>query len=93
MRKYLNVSDDPNADELPFTPKTLEQLEEMTSELYHFALFEVDAAGAECMAEQHHLIALSLLQQAQRHFKLAQYAQSQGIAAAQIAAVQRKQRF
>lgn len=73
----------PNEDDLPFTPQTLEDLGGKTEELYHHALFEVDAAGADVMAEQHYLIALSLIQQAQRHFKLAQYAQSQGIAAMQ----------
>lgn len=74
---------DPDADELPFTPQTLEHLGGKVEELYHHALFEVDTAGADVMAEQHYLIALSLIQQAERHFKLAQYAQSQGIVAMQ----------
>jgi len=64
--------------ETPFTPEELQDLSLKADSLIS-SLRSVDTLPANADSEQHFLIALSLLQQASAHLKLAQYSQSRSL--------------
>jgi len=72
----FSYNPDPNADDEPFTPETLEAYAKLTEDLRGHCLFSIDVAAANSEAEQQFLMALSHLELAQRHFKLAALKQS-----------------
>jgi hypothetical protein len=71
---------DPNKEDEPFTPGTLQTYEKRLDKLRHDILFDTDSAGADPVAEQQYLIALSHLEMAQRHLALARLSQVRALA-------------
>jgi hypothetical protein len=66
-------------DELPFDPDTLDALASRIERVRRDCLCDIDGAGAEAVAEQHYLLALAALDEAQRHARLASIHQSRGL--------------
>lgn len=62
-----------------FTPEAMEQLSTDINTLRTTYLFATECDAAEAIAEQHYLLALSFLEQAQRHATLAQYHQTRAL--------------
>jgi len=60
-----------NEDPKPFTPATLRAFGRAVEELRHELLYGVDENGADKFAEQHMMLALSTLEQAQRYLSVA----------------------
>lgn len=52
-------------------PETLEDCARETGELRVKFLMDIETAGIEALAEQHYLLALNALEQAERFFKVA----------------------
>lgn len=64
----------------PFSPETMGECAELLHKLYGHFLCDVDEAPADVFAKQHFLIALDLMQQAERNLRLAQLHQTRAIA-------------
>jgi hypothetical protein len=71
---------DPNKDDEPFTPETLDGYTKRIEDLRCEILFETDGAGADPHAEQLYLLALGHLDMAGRYMALASMAQSRALA-------------
>ena len=71
---------DPNKEDEPFTPETLDRCAKRAEQFRFDCLFDIDDAGADPFAVEHYLTALAQLELAHRHFKLAKLCQSRGIA-------------
>jgi hypothetical protein len=71
---------DPNGDDVPFTPSTLDDYAKRVEDMRANMLFGTDDAGADPFAVAHYLTALGHLELAQRAFQLAMLCQSRGIA-------------
>lgn len=65
--------------DLEFTPATLRQLAKETEAFRHRVLYSLDDAGADPVAAQSYLLALGALEQAQRHFAMAELFQLAGL--------------
>ncbi len=63
-----------------FTPENLQIIGDEVRDLRMRLLTEVEDCGADPMAEQHYLTALSYLELAVRSFRLAKMEQSRGLA-------------
>jgi len=74
------VVDDPNQEDAAFTPSTLQAYEKQSEKLHHDILFGTDDAGADPIAVQEYLVALSHLELARRHFALARQFQVRALA-------------
>ena len=72
---------DLNAPPKEFEPSELEKIADVVSKFRVGTLLsEIDTEGADVNAEQFYLLALSSLEQAERYFKLASYAQARALA-------------
>lgn len=65
--------------DLPFTPEVLDSYAHCVADLRCEWLFDTDAAGADPIAEQHYLAALSHMEAAQHSFSLAMLHQTAAI--------------
>ena len=75
----LSVSKDLNKDPKPFTPELMDWYRDRTEALRADVLFDTDGDPAEALAEQHFLLALTALEQAKTHFRLASIYQSRAL--------------
>ena len=72
---------DPNKEDAPFTPATLQDYAKRADALHKDILFGTDGnSGADPLAEQEYLIALSHLELAHRHFTMARFHQVRALA-------------
>ena len=74
----------PNEEDAAFDPSTLQRYTKAAEKLHHDILFgtDVNGSGADPLAEQEYLVALSHLELAMRHFTMARTHQVRALAAA-----------
>jgi hypothetical protein len=66
-------------EDYEYTPEVLKDYAFALQDLHRQILYSADDAGADPVSLAHFFLALSAMEQAEQHFKLAQYAQSRAL--------------